>query len=591
MTAVRATLLALLLLALALASTALAGEAPQRDVDDLEDLLPRHETAAERLRWDGREDLMPRRATLADPPPAGPVRNVAEWEPATGVLIRYPLGLPYGLLRDLDDDVTLHVIVSSTYQATAQSNLQANGVDMAKVQFLVRANDSIWTRDYGPWFVVDGNDQLTVVDHVYNRPWRPNDNLIPVYFAQQQGLPVVSHDMYHTGGNYMTDGAHLGMSTQLVYDEALSDNGMTPAQVDQLMADYYGLAAYEVLPYIESGGIHHIDTWAKFLDEETVLLKRVWSGHPTYATLEQRAVLLASLISANGRPYDVRRVDCNDIGWSDPAAFTNSLILNDRIYVPVFGDVAADSAALRAYRSAAPGYDVRGYAYSGFLTDDALHCRAKGVYDREMLQVRHVPLAGPVEDPAVIEAQVQSLGGHAVTAVTVHWRLDGGAWEQTPLAHQGGGLYRAQIPAPASDAEMDVDYYLLAQDASGRQEGSPRPAPAPAALHGFTFLPTASAVGADAPAALAGVLAPNPFNPSTTYFFELRDPAPVRLDVLDARGRVVRRLLDGEEQAAGRHEIRWDGRDDAGRDLPSGTYLFVIRALGLRHGRPAALVR
>ncbi|MCB1150619.1 agmatine deiminase family protein, partial [bacterium] len=267
MTAVRATLPALLLLALALASTALAGETPRRDVDDLEDLLPRHETAAERLRWDGREDLMPRRATLADPPPAGPVRNVAEWEPATGVLIRYPLGLPYGLLRDLDDDVTLHVVVSSTYQATAQSNLQANGVDMAKVQFLVRANDSIWTRDYGPWFVVDGNDQLTVVDHVYNRPWRPNDNLIPVYFAQQQGLPVVSHDMYHTGGNYMTDGAHLGMSTQLVYDEALSDNGMTPAQVDQLMADYYGLAAYEVLPYIESGGIHHIDTWAKFLDE------------------------------------------------------------------------------------------------------------------------------------------------------------------------------------------------------------------------------------------------------------------------------------------------------------------------------------
>jgi len=587
MSVVRALLSALLVLVVLALPAAFAGEPLQRDVDDLEDLLPRHETAAERLRWLGREDLLPRRDAPADPPPVGPVRNVAEWEPATGVLIRYPLGLPYALLRDFDDDVTLHVIVSSTYQATAQANLQANGVDMARVQFLVRANDSIWTRDYGPWFVVDGNGVLTVVDHVYNRPWRPNDNLIPIAFAQQQGLPVVSHDMCHTGGNYMTDGSRLGMSTRLVYDEALAENGLSAAQVDQLMGDYYGLQSYQVLEYIESGGIHHIDTWAKFLDEETVLLKRVWSGHHTYATLEQRAVLLASLISATGRPYDVRRIDCNDIGWSDPAAFTNSLILNDRIYVPLFGDAAADSAALRTYRDAAPGYDVRGYYYSGFLTDDALHCRAKAVFDREMLQVRHIPLEGPVEGPAVVDAEVSSLGGHALTAVTLHWRLDGGPWQQAPMADQGGGLFRGLIPAP--DADAAAEYYVLAEDASGRVEGSPRPAPA--AAHAFTLQAAVSAADGPARPRLAGAVAPNPFNPSTTYAFELGAPTPVSLTVLDPRGRLVRRLLDGAERPAGPNSIRWDGRDDAGREVPSGTYLFVIEALGLRHARPAVLVR
>lgn len=589
MSVARVLLSVLLLLTVLQVPAAPAGEVPRRDVDDLEDLLPRHETARERLLWAGREDRLPRREAPADPPPAGPVRNVAEWEPATGVLIRYPLGLPYALLRDLDDDVILHVIVSGTYLAAAQTNLQANGVDMARVQFLVEPNDSIWTRDYGPWFVVDGLDRLLVVDHVYNRPWRPNDNLIPLAFAAQQGLPAVSHDMWHTGGNYMTDGAHLGMSTRLVYDEAASDNGLTPAQVDQLMADYYGLAQYHGLDYIESGGIHHIDTWAKFLDEETVLLKRVWPAHHTYAALEQRAVLLASLTAATGRPYDVRRIDCNDIGWSDPASFTNSLILNDRIYVPLFGNAAADSAALRVYRQAVPGYDVRGYAYSGFLTDDALHCRAKGVYDREMLQVAHTPLAGAVPGPAAVDVAVSSLGGHAVTAVTLRWRLDGGPWQEAAMAPQGDGLYRGLIPAPAEDAALE--YSVLAEDASGRREGSPRPAPAPAAVHAFTLQAAATGVAAAPDALIAGGAAPNPFNPATTFTFSLRDPAPVRLTVLDPRGRTVRRLLLGEVQAAGSHAVRWDGRDDAGRAAPSGTYVFVLEALGLRHARPAVLVR
>ena len=60
---------------------------------------------------------------LRDNPPVGPVRNCAEWEPVTGVMIRYPLGLPYSLLQDLDDQSTLHVVVSSTYLSSATRTL------------------------------------------------------------------------------------------------------------------------------------------------------------------------------------------------------------------------------------------------------------------------------------------------------------------------------------------------------------------------------------------------------------------------------------------------------------------------------------
>ncbi|MBU1676284.1 agmatine deiminase family protein [bacterium] len=530
---------------------------------------------------------MPTRGAKADAPPVAPVRNVAEWEPATGVLIRYPLGLPYDLLTDLDDDVTLHVVVSSGYQSAAQSNLAANGVDMARVEFLVRANDSIWTRDYGPWYVFDGTGTLTIIDHTYNRPWRPNDNLIPIYFAQQQGLPVISHDMYHTGGNYMTDGAGVGMSTDLVIDEAWSENGMSAAEVDQLMSDYYGISTYYTLEYIESGGIHHIDTWAKFLDEETILLKEVWAAHHTYDELEQRAVLLASLTASTGRNYQVSRVYCYDIGGGDPASYTNSLFLNDRIYVPFFGNAAYDQAAIAAYQAAAPGYQVEGYYYSGFLSDDALHCRAKGVYDRGMLRVGHVPIREASEGPVAVTSFVDDRSEAGLDFVRLVYRFAGEGWTTVEMTALGDDLYKGVIPAPLFDTT--VEYYVLAADLAGRSEGMPRTAPGH--WYGFPILRQTTDVSGPPAAARLLPNRPNPFNPSTTFSFELRDPAPARLTVADARGREVRRLLDGEMCPAGLTRVRWDGRDSRGRMLPSGVYHFTLEVAGLRYSRPATLVR
>ncbi len=162
-----------------------------------------------------------------------------------------------------------------------------------------------------------------------------------------------------------------------------------------------------------------------------MLLKRVWASHHTYDDLEQRAVLLASLTASTGDNYQVHRVDCYDIGWDDPASYTNSLINNDRIYVPLFGDAAADTAALQAYRTAAPGYDVRGYFYSGFITDDALHCRTHNAHDAGMLRLRISPswIRSRVRWPSTLGV---GLSGAGVDAVTLHWRRDGGDWQQEP---------------------------------------------------------------------------------------------------------------------------------------------------------------
>jgi len=71
---------------------------------------------------------------------------------------------------------------------------------------------------------------------------------------------------------------------------------------------------------------------------------------------------------------------------------------------------------------------------------------------------------------------------------------------------------------------------------------------------------------------------PNPFNPQTRITYEVLSGAvQVGLEILDLRGHRVRVLVDGY-QAEGRHVAVWNGCDDMGRAVSSGTYLYRLRA-------------
>ncbi len=88
-----------------------------------------------------------------------------------------------------------------------------------------------------------------------------------------------------------------------------------------------------------------------------------------------------------------------------------------------------------------------------------------------------------------------------------------------------------------------------------------------------------SPVSVDVPTATARLAAwPNPFNPRTRIRFSLEARGHVKLAIYDSAGRLVRELYPGTLLDAGDHEIIWDGRDDAGRELPSGVYLCKITA-------------
>lgn len=68
---------------------------------------------------------------------------------------------------------------------------------------------------------------------------------------------------------------------------------------------------------------------------------------------------------------------------------------------------------------------------------------------------------------------------------------------------------------------------------------------------------------------------PNPLEGSTTVAFRLEGDSPVRIEVLDLRGRRVA-VLSSEFLPAGMHERRWNGRDDHGRPVAAGVYLLRV---------------
>jgi len=410
--------------------------------------------------------------------PQGPIRNPAEWEPMTGAIIRWPLGIPVSLIAEMSEDIEVHTIVSnSSQQAQATTTYQSGGVNMDNVYFIIAPTNSIWTRDYGPWFIFDGEGNQGIVDHIYNRP-RPLDDVIPQVIGTEWGISVYGMELVHTGGNHMSDGLDVSMSTRLVYNE---NPDKTEAEVDSIMEAYLG-NDYTVLDYIESGGIHHIDCWAKFLDPTTILVKEVSYGHPSYELLNQRAESLATQISSWGRPYTVLRIHC-----PSGTAYTNSIILNNKVFVPLFG-VSSDTTAIRIYQEAMPGYEILGF-YGSWYENDAIHCRIMGVTDRYMLLVNHIPLFDTHiadEDYLVsVEIKDHSKAGLVPESLLVSYKTEILPFDTVHLsATSNPDSFYAYIPAQPPGTV--VSYYIKAADSSGRVVTHP-PIGAPGA-HTFSVI-------------------------------------------------------------------------------------------------------
>jgi flagellar hook assembly protein FlgD len=74
------------------------------------------------------------------------------------------------------------------------------------------------------------------------------------------------------------------------------------------------------------------------------------------------------------------------------------------------------------------------------------------------------------------------------------------------------------------------------------------------------------------------VINPQPIRSKADARFRLSIPATVSVHVMDARGAVVRTLIETRELGAGEAAFAWDRKDDAGRRVKAGTYVLHVEA-------------
>jgi len=347
-------------------------------------------------------------------------RVVAEWEPALGTMIRWPLGISSNLVVELASDDIVYVLVETNNQQNqATNNFNDWGVNIDNVVFINTNTYSHWTRDHGPQFVI-GNEYWKVVNQEFNgypeesgcqesyiaadktqidgrplpsesRGWEEDDDT-NIDFANQMNWDIQNLPLYWTGGNFMTDGYGMGFSTELMVNE----NNISNDEFQQIVRDELYLSNYHIFNNPNVSSIQHIDCLAKLVNPETIIIKQVPESSPEFQCIEDFADSFYQLNTFYNRPFKIYRLLCPEIngGWWETnavAAYTNSLILNNKVLVPQYG-ISEDIQALEVYRQAMPGYEVSGFYEAlgnPWYGEDALHCRTMGIFDPHMIHISH----------------------------------------------------------------------------------------------------------------------------------------------------------------------------------------------------------
>jgi len=414
-------------------------------------------------------------------PPTGEVRNIAEWESMEGVIIAYTdyygFGVPYNLIAQMSEDCVVTTIVSGLSQEnTIRGYYTNNGVNLDNCNFLYAPVDSYWTRDYTAWYIAVDNSDVSVVDFPYNRPLRPNDDDMPIEIANFLDIPLYGMDVIHTGGNYMTDGMGISVSTDLVWEE----ESQTEEQINQKMHDYLGIETYHVVTDPMDDYIDHVDCWGKFLDVDKILITQVPESDYRYDDFEATAAYFSEQNCSYGYPYQVFRVQAAAYGSEDVNPYTNSLILNNKVFVPQTGS-SYDDDAIAVYEEAMPGYEIIGM-YAGtnsWENTDALHCRTHGIADREMLYIKHIPLFGdqfPTDGGYTVSAEIYSYGQNSLATgfPKLFYKVNDGDFEEIIMTETKSNNYQAVIPEQAEGDE--IAYYIEVEDNNAKNETHPQAA-------------------------------------------------------------------------------------------------------------------
>ena len=456
-------------------------------------------------------------------------RVAAEWEPALGTIVVWPLDLPYELVIELAKDAKLYTMVPNKEEIAIVKEWYTKwGINLDQVEFIISAQglDSWWARDWGAFAVFDSTGILRLADgqYEYSTPLSGmgcNDSLeflfsekdeetgerkiiltteddnTPLDIANYMGYERIDLPFAYTGGNVFMDGKGVALSTCILKNE----NQYIGNNDEKLLSDaekYLGIDKYNFISNFEHRGIQHIDCFLKMLDNNRLFVMQPPVDHELYEIYENIVSNeLSQLRNAKGEPYEIIRLSTNRYSGEKLAAYSNSLILNKNIYVPMF-DIKQDSIALKQWEAAMPGYTVKGFYYHvfeepklhsrvlkrrlsglGWKNGDALHCRTRAMWDPKMLYIAFSEQGLKKANGYQFEVNIidYSNSGLIRNKMQLLWREKGSEnWNKVQMKESAiNNYYNAII----IDLEIGktIEYYAIAKTVAGKVQKKPMTAP------------------------------------------------------------------------------------------------------------------
>lgn len=366
--------------------------------------------------------------------PEMPIRTPAEFEPVERVIMQWDFNECNEFHKEIIEHVTragarvLLLIDNQTQGQQIVGYLEQNNVLVNDIDVLMVETDSIWARDYSGTNVFYGEDKVRgYIDWSCTYPGQFKDDASPFAVASAFGMELyaMSHDSLPfllDGGDFMADGFGTAFSSKRILD----DNPLITQAIKPLMQTYMGIGNYILLEKLADRRDKHIDMYMKLVDEETLVIGQYTNNEAGNIPIERNVEIIQGLKTCYGTPYRIFRIPIpGDPTKKDFRTYTNALIVNDHILVPVFG-IPLDEEALSVFREAMPGYKVVGVDCTEVVKQNgAIHCVTKEINRSQLICIGHPRFIEPhkLGDTITFKADYWSTG--TVDKMTLYLAWEG----------------------------------------------------------------------------------------------------------------------------------------------------------------------
>src|SRR6266513_2514505 len=202
----------------------------------------------------------------------------AEFEKQSAILLGCNELLPYHprvlveLAAALIDKIALIALVEDEEQRKLLITLLCDwGLPAHLMHFISLPVKGMWVRDYGPGFVRKRDGSITILDAEYLEEDRPEDDKAPSELAALLRLPVCPVPLICEGGNILSNGQGLCLTTNSVVMRNMR-HGYTQEKINEILTKYYGFRQIVVLRPLLSEPTGHIDMFATFVSPNVVVV-------------------------------------------------------------------------------------------------------------------------------------------------------------------------------------------------------------------------------------------------------------------------------------------------------------------------------